>query len=345
MKRSLGPVRRPGTRDGLTRLQAERVLQHQITAMKVAPLVQSVTLEDAGNRYIDHLEAVGRKRSTLMDYRSYMRVHLVPHFGERSIEKITPEHVEAFMRAKAREGRTPKSVLNYLGLLHGVLAYAERKGWTSRNVAKLVDKPVVESDERIRFLDEREFEALLDAVPDTVLGRVDRVMYLTAAMTGLRQGELLALRWQDIDFAASRVRVRENYVRGEFGTPKSKRSSRSVPLASRVAHELRQLYMRSGYKADSDLVFCHPETGGPMERSRLLKRYKKAVKLANVTPVCFHDLRRTFGTRMAAAGVAMRTLQEWMGHRDFKTTLIYADYAPSEHETELVERAFRSRAG
>ena len=61
--------------------------------------------------------------------------------------------------------------------------------------------------------------------------------------------------------------------------------------------------------------------------------------------VRFHDLRHTFGTRMAAAGVPMRTLQEWMGHRDFKTTLIYADYAPSGHEVGLVERAFSQELG
>jgi integrase len=79
-----------------------------------------------------------------------------------------------------------------------------------------------------------------------------------------------------------------------------------------------------------------------MERSNLLKRYKRALKRANVRPVRFHDLRHTFGTRMAAAGVPMRTLQEWLGHRDFKTTLIYVDYAPSGNEAELVEAAFGS---
>ncbi|MGI8903264.1 MAG: tyrosine-type recombinase/integrase [Solirubrobacteraceae bacterium] len=65
------------------------------------------------------------------------------------------------------------------------------------------------------------------------MGGVERVMYLTAAMTGMRQGELFALRWRDVDWTARRIRVRRNYVRGEFGTPKSKRSSRSVPLAPR----------------------------------------------------------------------------------------------------------------
>jgi integrase len=77
-----------------------------------------------------------------------------------------------------------------------------------------------------------------------------------------------------------------------------------------------------------------------MDRSLLLKRFKAALGRAEVRDIRFHDLRHTFGTRMAAAGVPMRTLQEWMGHRDFKTTLIYADYAPAANEAELVNAAF-----
>ena len=75
--------------------------------------------------------------------------------------------------------------------------------------------------------------------------------------------------------------------------------------------------------------------------SALSRRYKKALRKAKVREVRFNDLRHTFGTQMAGAGVPMRTLQEWMGHRDFKTTLIYADYAPNAHEGEMVEAAFR----
>ena len=94
------------------------------------------------------------------------------------------------------------------------------------------------------------------------------------------------------------------------------------------------------HQRDADLVFCHPHSGRPLDRSRLLKRYKVALRRAGVRDVRFHDLRHTFGTRMAAAGVPMRTLQEWMGHRDFKTTLIYADYLPGEREADLVDVAF-----
>ena len=138
------------------------------------------------------------------------------------------------------------------------------------------------------------------------------------------------------------MRVRRNFVRGEYGTPKSKRSSRSVPLADVLGGELDRLFQASAYSADGDLVFAHPHTGKPIDRSKLLKRYKAALRRAGVRDVRFHDLRHTFGTRMAAAGVPMRTLQEWMGHRDFATTLIYADYAPSAHEADLVDAAFSS---
>ena len=170
-------------------------------------------------------------------------------------------------------------------------------------------------------------------------------MYLTAASTGMRQGELLRLRWRDVDWTAGKVRIRRNFVRGEFGTPKSKRSSRAVPLATRVAGELDRLFQDSATQGDDDLVFAHPATGKPIDRSRLLKRFKAALRRAEIREVRFHDLRHTFGTRMAAQGGPMRTLQEWMGHRDFATTLIYADFAPNAtQEAAWVEEAFASPA-
>jgi integrase len=275
-----------------------------------------------------------------MDYEFTIRVHLAPFFGDKPLSKICPDDVQRFIAQKTREGRAPKSVRNYLGLLHSIFAHAEKRGWASANPVKHVDPPrKPDRDDEIRFLDEAELEALLRAVPDDRRGPTEHLLYLTAAMTGLRQGELLALRWRDVDWPAGRLRVRQSYVRGEFGTPKSRRSSRSVPVADRVGGALDAHFKRSHFAGDDDLVFCHPDLGVPLDRTRLLKRFKAAACTAALKEVRFHDLRHTFGTRMAAAGVPMRTLQEWMGHRDFKTTLIYADYAPSE----LVERAFGSK--
>lgn len=343
-KKALGLKRQPGTSSGLTRSQAEKALRAFADASEAAPtIVERMTVETAGERYLRHLEALGRKRSTLEGYESGLRVHLAPFFSGRSLDAVTSSDVEAFVAAKRREGKATKSILNWVGFLHSVFEYgcSPKRGWAGVNPVKDAEKPDVEDESTdIRFLELPEVEALLRATPDDPVGAAERVLYLVAAMSGLRQGELLALRWRDVDWPAGKIRVRQNYVRGEIGTPKSRRGFRAVPLADRAAGELERHFQGSAFQADDDLVFPHPLTGSYLDRSKLLKRFKAALRAAGVREVRFHDLRHTFGTRMASAGVPMRTLQEWMGHRDFKTTLIYADYAPSAHERAWVETAF-----
>ena len=179
-------------------------------------------------------------------------------------------------------------------------------------------------------------------VPPDVLGPVIRVIVLTAAMTGLRQSELLGLRWRDVDWSAQRIRVRNAWVVGEHSAEgKSDLSTRrSVPMADRLARELDRWSQRTAYNGDDDLVFAHPHSGRPLDRSELSRRFKEACADAGVRVIRFHDLRHTFATRLAASGQPMRTIQEFMGHADSKTTQIYAHYAPSAHEVEMVNAAF-----
>jgi integrase len=171
-------------------------------------------------------------------------------------------------------------------------------------------------------------------------GYTDRAIFLAAAMTGMRQGELLALRWRDVDWKAKRIRVRRNYTRGHWSTPKSRSGERSVPLSSKVEAELRAHLRRSPFSGEDDLVFANPLSGEVLPHGPLVRRFKKALKVAGVREIRFHDLRHTFGTRIAAAGVPMRVLQEWMGHRDYRTTLIYADYEQGDDESGMVDDAF-----
>ena len=206
-----------------------------------------------------------------------------------------------------------------------------------------VRRPQIRPHQDIRFLDKDELEAVLSAIDVTKkpFGAIDRAIVLTAAMTGMRQGELFALRWRDVDWDAKRIRVRRNYVRGYWGTPKSRSGERSIGLANRVAVQLKELRQGSRFLADGDLVFASPITGEPLDHASLLRRFRKALKAAGVRRVRFHDLRHTFGTRMAASTeVSMRKIQEWMGHRDYRTTLIYADYEPGDDEGGMIDRAF-----
>lgn len=337
--RKLGPVRPAGTRDGLTKTQAEAQLRTLMTGA-APPVTARVTVNDAAERLLSHLEAMGRKPSTLRAYRSLVATQIAPRLGTQPIAKVTPEQIERFIADCLHDGLAPKTVGNALGLLHSIFEHAGKRGWSQDNPCQRVEKPKVQEDVDIHFLDQAEVEALLRAAPDTDFGRVQKVLYLAATMTGMRQGELLALRWTDVDWSAQRIRVRRNYIRGQYGTPKSKRSSRSIPLADRLGGELDRLHQRTAYDADDDLVFANPHTGSPLDGNALLRSFQRALLTAGVRRVRFHDLRHTFGTRMAAAGVPMRTLQEFMGHRDSKTTLIYADYAPGAHEVELVNHAF-----
>ena len=298
-------------------------------------------LDEAGRLFIAQRQVLGRKKSTLEDYESTLRVHLVPFFGNRQLSDIDVATIETFIYAKLDEGKAPKSIHNYLGLLHSILAYAVKRGWCESNPVALVETPRAPRDRDIRFLTLPELESVLAASPDTLLGQVDRVVFLTAAMTGMRRGELVALRWQDIDSEVGLIRVRRNFTRNQFGTPKSRRSSRAVPLAPRLTDELRAHRGRCPSTEALDLVFAHPLLGTVLDPSKLRKRFLACVRRANVRPVRFHDLRHTFGTQMAAAGAPMRAIQEWLGHSDLRTTLIYADYALDPNQGALfAERAF-----
>jgi integrase len=257
--------------------------------------------------------------------------------------------------------------------LHSIFEHAIHKKWATENPVRHATRPKRrrrnDADPDLKYLTLDELDRVLEAIPNEVVyhepaptrrgrrgpappvapdvwGPVVRVIVLIAAITGLRQSELLGLRWRHVDWVAQRIRVRNAYVRGEHsGEGKSDESTRrSVPIADEAVDALKVWKERTAYSAPDDLVFCHPELGKELDRSKVTRKFKQGCRDAKVRVIRFHDLRHTFGTRLAAQGVPMRALQEMMGHRDFKTTLIYADYAPSAHEAEWIEAAFRSPA-
>jgi integrase len=347
VKRRLGLKRPAGTGEGLTTKQAEAELR-RLMAEDVAGAAceRRRTIEEAGARYVEHLEQVmRRKRTTLEDYRCHLRRHLVPFFGGRPINHIEPADVERYLRDKIAGGLAPTTVVHHVTFLGGLFRFAIKRGWASSNPVAFVDRPRLhrQASGRLRFLQPEEVEALLHAVPADELGQLERPLYLCAAMTGLRQGELLALRWRDIDWSARRVRVADNYPRGRYDRVEPTKSHlvRSVPMADRLAGELDRHFQASAWQGDDDLVFCHPHTGRPYDASKLRKRFDAALTQGRLRRVTFHELRHTFGTQMAAAGAPLRAIQEWMGHADAATTQIYAHYAPdATNGAAFAERAF-----
>jgi integrase len=344
VKRRIGPKRVDGTRDGLTRTQAEAELRRLIAETEVRPRVgERLSVDEVSRRYRLHAERRGRKRSTVQDIESHTRVHLAPFFVGRALDAITPEDVIDLVLVLEDKDLKPKTIRNIVATLSAFFNFARapQRGWATINPCEGVDLPAVSETSEIRFLTLDEVDLLVAHARPGEFQALDRAIFRAAAMTGLRKGELIALRWRDVDWPAARIRVRQNYVRGEFGTPKSRRSTRSVPMADELAGELDRLFKQSAGQGEDDLVFAHPMTGGPLPKANVTRRMRAALKAAGLdTTHRFHDLRHTFGTRMAAAGAPMRTLQEWMGHRDLATTQIYADYAPSAREAEMIAAAF-----
>jgi integrase len=349
VNRRLGLKRSPGGSEGLTQTQAEKELQRSITTAVPAPRAsgERLTIEEVARRYVAHAERRGRKPSTRENIESETRVHLAPFFRAKTLDAIGHETVVDLMGVLEGKGLAPKSVRNVIGTLSALFNFARapQRRWASANPCEGLELPAAGERAEIRFLALEEVRALVANVPPGTYEQIDRAMFLAAAMTGLRKGELVALRWRDVDWAALRIRVRQNYTRGQFGTPKSRRSTRSVPMADELAGELDRLYKASRWQADGDLVFAHPASGGVQPKANITRRFRRALRAAGLDESHrFHDLRHTFGTRMAAAGVPMRTIQEWMGHRDLATTQIYADYSPSEREAEMVAAAFAAEA-
>lgn len=377
LNRKIGRVRSPGTSDGLTRAQAERAFRllqdaeerspsrrHQSEATTVVAAAESLrrakALEGARKSYLENLE-------------SMQRVHLAPAMGGRSVESVTVAQVEAMVDNMLQAGLAPKTARNVLSFTYSVFKHAIAKGWCQENPVRFATRPkrrrARDTKPDLQFLTISELEAVLRAIPDEivrrqgapsrkgrrgpapppppdVLGPVLRVVILAAAMSGLRQSELLGLRWRDVDWGAQRIRVRNAFVRGEHSSEgKSDLStSRSVPMATRLAVELERWSRRTAYGSDEDLVFAHPYTGRPLDRTKVTRRFQAACRVAGVRIIKFHDLRHTFATRLAANGEALRSIQEFLGHADAKTTQIYAHYAPSVHEVARIDAAFAQEA-
>jgi integrase len=293
------------------------------------------TFADAAEEYLRYLaDDRQRKPSTVRDARSVIRNHLLPPFGERRIEDITEQEVERWASRLGADGPLSNATKRkVIVIFHGVMARACRVYRLPLNPVAGVEKPRLAAPGTIDVFSPEEVHALVRAAAS----EQDAAIFLTAAFTGLRQGELVALRWRDVDFAGSYIRVTASYTNGELSTPKSGKV-RSVPMAPEVAEALARLGQRERFVGPDDVVFVGL-VGGHLDASALLRRYRTALRAAGLRPLRFHDLRHTFGTRVI--GYAdIRRVQEWMGHADVQTTMRYLHYAPRHDDAATVGRAF-----
>jgi integrase len=289
------------------------------------------TVADAAAEYLRYIEHDrGRKPSTVIGYRWIIEGQILPVLGARRLEEVSSTEVEAWLGSLDVK---PSSRRKALVILHGIFARARKFHGLARNPVSDVEKPPLTGNGDIEVFSPEEVFALARAAAS----EQDAAIFLTAAFTGLRMGELLALHWRDVDFVGEVLRVRGSYSAGSLTTPKSGKV-RSVPLAPDVAEVLARLGARHRFTSEDDLLFASA-LGGYLDGSALRRRYTAALRRADLRKLRFHDLRHTFGTRMIAHA-DIRRVQEWMGHADVQTTMKYLHYAPRAEDAALVARAF-----
>lgn len=280
----------------------------------------------------DYLPGRNLKPSTLVDYRLTIRRHLRPFFGHLDLAAIEPADVDMYVAEKTT-ALAPKTISNHLSLLGVMFKTARRWRLVAANPLDEVEPPRVEQGE-MQVLTEAEIARLLaayqelggDDAEDAEWWGLTRRLVQVALGTALRRGELLALRWRDVELLDRRLTVRESFVRGQFQTPKSRASRRTIELGPRTADVLREQWRQSSYQSDDSLVFGHPLLGTPLDPSKISREYMRpALKRAGITKPFrpWHDLRHTALTHEAAAGNPQAYVQLKAGHSQGSITERY----------------------
>lgn len=279
------------------------------------------------------------------------RNHLEPKLGNLKLRELTGAHISALYAEKLDAGFSPGTRRHVKTTLGKAMKQAVRWGYLARDPSEGVPVPKAPQkdgeegfDPDMRALSAEEAATFLEA------SRGDRyaALYSLALATGMRQGEMLALPWKNVDLSTGIVRVRRTLVivKGgfEYAPPKTGRSRRDVELRPEAVgalreHRKRQLEERmrlGGTPEDHGLVFA-TTTGTPLRRQNLQRRhFKPILKEAGLPDVRFHDLRHTFATLTLANGADLNTISKYLGHASVKVTLdVYAHVLPGMQKKAL----------
>lgn len=277
---------------------------------------------------------------------------MLPRLGETRLQALTPDQLNAFygelLRVGRRDGKSglsPKTVHNVHVMLHKALHDAVRWGYLPRNVAEFSGPPKQTSSGKVmRTWTPDELRSFLEHVSNDP----NYAAWVLAANTGMRRGEVLGLRWQDIDFDRRRLSIRQTIIsidyRVEISEPKTARGRRSVALDSGTVTALRahragqnQLKLMLGEAwQDNDLVFCRDD-GSPIHPDRFTQMFDKHVKDSGLPRIRLHDLRHTHATLALAAGIHPKVVSERLGHSTVAFTMDVYSHAVPSMEAEAAE--------
>ena len=302
----------------------------------IRPISQRVTVGQWLDEWLE-ISVKGKLRpSTIRSYVGIVETHLKPEFGRVPLARLDAASVQRMLTRLIAENRLSPTTVRYIyTILRIALGRALKLGKVARNVATLIDPPA-KARREMRPLTREQVHGFLDAVREDRLG----LLYTVAVSTGMRQGELLALRWQDVDFDARTLTVRHTLQpqTRQLGLPKTERSRRTLQLpATALAALIEQRRRQAGEGIASVYVFAS-EVGTPLDGRNVTHRFQAALQRAGLPRQRFHDLRHAAATLLIEAGEELAVVSRLLGHSDFGTTAnIYA------HLTSSMERRAADR--
>jgi integrase len=296
-----------------------------------------LTVGEYLDRWLENSVKDTVRPSTYEVHRYMIHPYIVPALGRLKLKDLNPVHVRGFYREKLDSGLSSATVRKIHSILRKALKQAVLDGLTPRNVCEAVKPPKVEHKE-IRPLDRGQTKALLEVA----IGNRLEALYVLAVHTGMREGELLGLKWGDVDLERGVLRLRHALVReggkvvlGDLKTPKSRRSVRltcaaAEALRSHLERQLAEMERMGSLYQSGGLVFG-TKSGTLINPSNLRNRsFKPLLKRAGLPHICFHDLRHTCATLLLSQGTHPKLVQELLGHATIAMTLdTYSHFLPS----------------
>jgi integrase len=350
------------TRRAAEAAQARLITEFNTTGVLPPPPTRKPLADYMTEWLRDHAEGALRPTS-LKAYRDTIRLHLAPALGDCPLSGLTPQRIQGYLVEKAKAGLSSTTVRFHAMVLHRVLQHAVKWGLLVRNPCDRdrLDLPKRRQVE-LRVLDEEQVRLFLGEAKKS---SPHYPLYLAAVTTGMRIGELLGLRWRDVDLALGSASVQQTFYRlsgskktGDgprllFGTPKTEKGRRTVALPWVLVAELRRVkdaqeerrrLMGPEYQ-NRDLVFAQLD-GKPLHAKNLTARdFRKVLERAGLPRIRFHDLRHSHATLLLAQGVSAKIVQERLGHASPAFTLaVYGHVLPGMQERatrNLEARLFR----
>ncbi len=277
------------------------------------------------------------KRTTQHGYQAVLKVHVLPTWKEVALRDIDRFTIQRWVTDRLRRGIGWQSVRNAWVLLSSVLETAVEYGYLQSNPARGVKFPQKALKKKPAMIAGDDFAKLLGQ-----LNEPHRTMVSLIAATGLRIGELLALRWSSLDLEVGTLSVRESVYEGKFQGPKTQRALRTIPLGPCAVKAIKEHRDRVPRQGEDDLVFGNRE-GAPLRESKLLtKVLQPAAQAVGLGRVTWHQFRHIHSSLLNDLNVPVKIAQEQLGHASISTTLnIYTHAVDASHRKaiEAVERA------